>query len=42
MATIHKLTNLAKERSHYMDKYQDNLINWSRLPEEDTALNGYL
>jgi flagellar biosynthesis chaperone FliJ len=42
MATIQKLTNLAKERSNYMDRYQDNLTNWSRLHEEDTTLNGYL
>lgn len=42
METIHKLTNLANERDYYIKKYQDNLANWSRLPEEDIALNASL
>lgn len=42
MATIRKLTEVAKEKAKYMDQYQENLANWTRLPEEDVTLNGYL
>lgn len=42
MATIKKLTVVAMDRSRYNDIYQDNLANWTRLPEEDVILNGYL
>ncbi len=42
MGTIQKLTNLAKDRNSYLDRYQENLTNWSRLHEEDSTLNDYL
>jgi hypothetical protein len=42
MATIKKLTAVAMDRTKYMEQYQENLANWTRLPEEDVMLNGYL
>jgi hypothetical protein len=33
MATIKKLTTIAMDRTRYMETYQDNLNNWTRLPE---------
>lgn len=36
------MTEVAKNQIKYLEKYQENLANWIRLPEEDSVLNGYL
>lgn len=32
MITIRKMTEVAKNQIKYLEKYQENLANWARLP----------
>jgi hypothetical protein len=42
MATIKKLSTLVMDKSHYAERYADNLSSWTRLPEDDPVINGYI
>lgn len=42
MATIAKITELAKNREALTERYLENLSGWMRLAEDDPVINGHL